>query len=103
MPDRSTMRSLRYIGPRRLEWHEVSTPILLGPGEAIVEPVAASVCDIDRPVIAGETPFPGPFAIGHEGVALVAEVGDAVTSVVPGQLVAVAWHIACGTCRQCLV
>jgi len=96
------VRSLRFIAPRRLEWHEVPAPRLQGAHDAIVEPVAASVCDIDRPVLAGETPFAGPFAIGHEGVARVVEVGDQVSTVVPGQLVAVAWHIACGTCGPCL-
>jgi threonine dehydrogenase-like Zn-dependent dehydrogenase len=100
---RSTMRSLRFVGPRHLEWHEVPAPRLLGPGEAIVEPVAASVCDIDRPVLTGESPFAGPFAIGHEGVARVLDIGDEVSTVVPGQLVAVAWHIACGTCPPCRV
>lgn len=102
-PGRPTMRSLRFLGPRRLEWHEVPAPRILGPGEAIVEPVAASVCDIDRPVLAGESPFAGPFAIGHEGVARVIDVGDEVSTVVPGQLVAVAWHIACGSCASCRV
>lgn len=95
------MRSLRYVAPRRLEWQDVPDVRLLGEGEAIVEPVAASICDIDRPVIAGETLFTGSFAIGHEGVGRVVEVGDRVESVVPGQLVAVAWHIACGVCSTC--
>jgi alcohol dehydrogenase len=95
------MRSLRFVAPRRLEWHDVPNVSILGDGEAVVEPVAASICDIDRPVIAGKAPFPGSFAIGHEGVARVVDVGDGVRAVEPGQFVAVAWHIACGACPTC--
>jgi hypothetical protein len=34
----------------------------------IVRPVASTTCDLDRAIIAGATPFEGPFAIGHECV-----------------------------------
>lgn len=95
------MRSLQFVEPRRLEWRDVPDVRLGGGGEAIVEPIAASVCDIDRPIIAGSTPFTGPFAIGHEAVARVIEVGDDVRRVAPGDLVAIAWHISCGRCGRC--
>ncbi|WP_340384719.1 alcohol dehydrogenase catalytic domain-containing protein [Streptomyces sp. SS7] len=43
----------------------------------------------------------GPFPLGHECVGTVAEVGPDCTDVAVGDVVGVAWHIACGTCAQC--
>ena len=42
-------------------------------------------------------------AAGHEGVGIVTAVGEGVTSLRPGQRVAVPWlGYACGTCQFCL-
>jgi len=95
------MRSLWFVKQGLLEWRDVSTPRLAGPLEALVEPIAASTCDIDRYVVGYPSPFTEPFAIGHNGVARVTEVGDRVQTVKPGDIVAVAWHISCGECDLC--
>jgi threonine dehydrogenase-like Zn-dependent dehydrogenase len=55
--------------------------VLRGDGEALVRPIASTTCDIDQWIIQGEFPVDGPFAIGHECVAEVLEVGDRVGSV----------------------
>jgi TetR/AcrR family transcriptional regulator, lmrAB and yxaGH operons repressor len=52
-------------------------------------------------IIAGKSPVPPPFAIGHECVAEVVAVAHDVTHAVPGDLVVVPWHIACGRCERC--
>jgi len=75
---------------------------LTSPRSALVRPIASASCDLDRRLIAGLTPFKPPFALGHECVAEVLEVGDEVTGVRRGDLVSVPWKIACGECRQCL-
>lgn len=95
------MRSLTYAEPGRVEWREAPAPQLQGDREAIVTPVAASRCDYDRDIVRGVSPLPAPFAIGHEAVARVVDVGDAVRNVSPGDLVVVVWHIACGECARC--
>ena len=41
-----------------------------------MRPVASTTCDLDGAIVAGATPFAGPFAIGHECVAEVIDVGD---------------------------
>ncbi len=118
-------RELQFLRHGRLAWREVDAPRLQGPGEAIVRPFLAGRCDgdtlpIHRPVsramqlgiaagaidpvvgcICGKVPFKGPFGIGHECVAQVVEVGDAVTEVEVGQTVVVPWAVSCGTCPQC--
>lgn len=98
----STMQSLQFIEAGTFAFREVPAPRIHGSGDAIVRPVAASVCDIDRPIIEGTSPWKGPFAFGHEAVAEVVEIGDAVKGVRPGDLVAVAWHINCGVCDRCV-
>jgi len=95
------MRQLTFIEPRVLEWHDVPEPSLEGPRQAVVMPVAATTCDLDRSIIKGRTPYRGPIALGHEFVAKVMEVGDGVRGVAPGDVVAVPAQISCGECDRC--
>jgi len=96
------MRSLVYVGPGDLQWRDAAVPRLAGDGEAIVRPLAVATCDLDAMIVSGASPFPSPFALGHEGVAEVLEVGDGVRSVEPGDRVLVPFQISCGTCGTCL-
>ena len=57
--------------------------------------------DLDALIVAGGSPFAPPFAIGHECVAEVLELGDRVTGLRPGDLVSVPFQISCGTCAAC--
>lgn len=95
------MRQLIYVRPHVLEWHEAHDPQMVDPTDAIVRPIAATTCDLDGLIIRGRTPFAGPFAIGHECVAEVVEVGDAVGSVGVGDVVVVNWHVSCSQCHRC--
>jgi threonine dehydrogenase-like Zn-dependent dehydrogenase len=95
------MRELNYVGEGRVEWREKADPAIEARSDAIVRPVAATTCDLDRFILEGRTPLPAPFAIGHECVAEVVEAGEAVTHVGLGELVVVPWHIACGRCDRC--
>jgi S-(hydroxymethyl)mycothiol dehydrogenase len=42
-----------------------------------------------------------PFLLGHEAAGVVAEVGDGVTEVAPGDFVILNWRAVCGQCRSC--
>lgn len=95
------MRELTYVARRTVEWREVPDPVLASDRDAIVAPVAATPCDVDSAILAGHGPIEPPFAIGHECVARVVDVGDAITQVAPGDLVVVPWAICCGDCDRC--
>ncbi|MBU3055184.1 zinc-dependent alcohol dehydrogenase [Pseudomonas indica] len=95
------MKALIVRGPGELVWEEVPSPPLASAHSALVRPIASASCDLDRRLIAGLTPFKPPFALGHECVAEVLEVGDKVGTVRRGDLVSVPWKIACGECPQC--
>ena len=95
------MRELTYTGRRAVEWREAPDPVLRDARDAIVAPVAATTCDVDSMILAGQGMIPPPFPIGHECVARVVDVGDEITHVKPGDLVVVPWHICCGRCERC--
>ena len=96
------MRELTFTGKNAVEWREAEQPGLEGDGQAVVRPLAVATCDLDTAVIAGRVPIPPPFPLGHECVAEVVEVGDAVSTVSPGDRVSVAFQISCGACEPCL-
>lgn len=95
------MRALIFAGADELEWREAPEPRLGGDGEAVVRPLAVASCDLDDLIVRGRSPFPPPFALGHEAAAEVVEVGDRVRSVRPGDRVVVPFQISCGACPPC--
>ena len=95
------MHQLTCVEPKRLRWLETKTPQLSGPRQALVRPLAVTLCDIDRPMADGRFPIPAPIELGHEVVAEVVEVGDAVTTVRAGDRVVVPFQISCGECARC--
>src|SRR5262245_48024743 len=95
------MQQLTFVEPGKLEWHDVPDPKIQGDGEALVHPIAVATCDLDKMVVRGIVPATEPLPFGHECVAEVTEVGDAVESVRPGDLVSVPFQISCGECERC--
>lgn len=95
------MKQLTYVAPGRIETWEVASPELQASREAIVRPVAVASCDLDTALVRGLTPWPGPFPLGHEGVAEVIEVGDDVRAVSPGDTVCLPYQVSCGSCARC--
>jgi len=94
------VRQLQFVERGKLEWREQPDPKLEGDGEAIVRPVALATCDIDVAFVQGRYPAES-FAFGHECVGEVTDVGDAVKTVKPGDLVSIPFQISCGECARC--
>src|SRR5436309_615445 len=92
------MRSLVLEDTRRLAWHEVPEPERRHEREAIVRPLAVATCDLDQPMIFGQTPFAMPVHLGHE---CVAEVVEGPERFAPGDRVVVPFQISCGCCERC--
>src|SRR4029079_19415546 len=80
---------------------EVPDPALGTPDAALVRPIAVATCYLDAGIVSGSAPLPGPFAFGHEFVADVVAIGDAVRTTAVGQRVVVPFQINCGTCDPC--
>jgi Zn-dependent alcohol dehydrogenase len=73
-----------------------------GPREVIVQVAAAGLCHSDISYMGGMYPVPSPGVCGHEAAGVVAEVGNAVTHVQPGDHVIIATLAACGFCQYCM-
>jgi threonine dehydrogenase-like Zn-dependent dehydrogenase len=95
------VRQLTFLGKESLEWREADDPRIEGDGQALVRPVAVATCDLDLWLVRGRLPYEGALPFGHEGVAEVTEVGDAVATVKPGDLVSVPFQVSCGGCAKC--
>jgi threonine dehydrogenase-like Zn-dependent dehydrogenase len=95
------VRQLTCVGSGTLEWTDVAEPELRSSHGAIVRPLAVARCELDPLLVAlGPTPA-GPFAVGHEAIAEVVSVGDAVAHLEPGDVVACSFQLCCGTCASC--
>ncbi len=70
-----------------------------GPGELLVKVVATGICHTDvMTKVKGLCEF--PIVLGHEGVGVVEEVGEAVTEFAEGDHVIMTYDY-CGDCAQC--
>ncbi|MCP4197562.1 MAG: alcohol dehydrogenase catalytic domain-containing protein [Proteobacteria bacterium] len=82
---------------------EVPTP-RPGPGEVLVKIAACGVCgtDLEYLKVKGSTPKRPPLILGHEPSGVVAEIGEEVTNLQPGERVLVATASPCLSCDSCL-
>jgi S-(hydroxymethyl)glutathione dehydrogenase/alcohol dehydrogenase len=93
---------LRNTGDDKLEVRDDVDLADVGPGQVKVDIKATGVCHSDLSAMNGTIPQPAPFVPGHEGAGVVAEVGEDVTSVSPGDHVIVCWSPPCGNCAYCI-
>ena len=72
-------------------------------GEVLIKMKACGLCHSDEHARTGDLPMPHyPLICGHEGAGEVVEIGPGVTSVVPGDHVAMSFVPSCGKCKSCL-
>jgi threonine dehydrogenase-like Zn-dependent dehydrogenase len=95
------MRQLIFEEAGRYAWRDVPEPEITAPEQVLVRPLVVACCDLDVAVAEGELPIPPGHAMGHEGLAEVIAVGDAVRDVGVGDRVIVPFQINCGSCPAC--
>ncbi len=89
--------------------YEPNTPLVIeeiatklpGPHEVLINTAYAGLCHSDLHFIEGLYPHPLPVVLGHESAGIVAQVGDQVSYVQPGDHVITCLSVFCGTCEQC--
>src|SRR5690349_5666312 len=97
-----TMKGLVYHGPGQRAWETVPERRIEAPTDAIVRIDTSTICGTDLHILKGDVPEVKPGTIlGHEAVGTIVEVGNAVTTVRPGDRVLVSCITSCGRCRYC--
>lgn len=95
------MRQLMFEAAGAYAWREAPEPAITAPEQALVRPLAVACCDLDVAVAEGRLPMPPGHAVGHECIAEVVSVGEAVRDLRVGDRVVVPFQISCGNCRAC--
>ncbi len=100
------MKSMMLTGIREMEMKEVASPELVNDNDVLVRLKVVAVCGSDVHYYVsgkiGSQVVQYPFPVGHECAGVVEKVGAAVTSVKPGDRIAVEPAMPCGECDQCL-
>lgn len=96
------MLAYTYVKPGTFALLEKPKPVLLHPKDAIVRVTLSSICTSDLHIKHGSVPKAVPgITVGHEMVGVVEACGSQVTTVRPGDRVAVNVETFCGSCFFC--
>ena len=97
---------MKLTGIRQMEMMEVPTPGILKEKDVLIRMKTLGVCGSDIHYYVsgkiGSQVVEYPFAVGHEGAGQVEAVGKGVSSVKPGDRIAIESAMPCWECDQCL-
>jgi L-iditol 2-dehydrogenase len=95
------MRILQFNGPWDFSVEEIDMPTP-GENEVLVKSESVGICGSDVHGFTGESGRrKDGMVMGHEAVGKIVAVGIGVTTLVPGQRVAIFPISGCGTCEYC--
>src|SRR5438128_5338500 len=97
------MRGTVLYGPRDVRFEERETLKIVKPTDAIIRISATCVCGSDLWPYRGIQPIAQPTPMGHEYCGIVEEVGNAVTSIKPGQFVIGSFLASDNACPNCQI
>ncbi len=96
------MKALVYLGPGKKALKERPKPAIGAPTDAIVRITRTTICGTDLHILKGDVPScQAGRILGHEGVGIIDEVGEAVTAFKPADRVLISCISACGKCAYC--
>ena len=96
------MKAYTYVEPGLAKFVDKPKPVILKPTDAIVRMLKTTICGTDLHIIKGDVPaVQSGTILGHEGIAVVEEVGSSVTNFKPGDKVIVSCVYSCGKCYYC--
>jgi len=97
-----TMKALVYHGPGEKSWEEKPLPTIIKSTDAIVKILKTTICGTDLHIMKGDVPeVTDGRILGHEGVGIIEEVGDAVSNFKKGDHVLISCITSCGKCDYC--
>lgn len=96
------MKALVYHGDHNISLEEKPKPTILKPTDAIVKVLKTTICGTDLGIYKGKNPeIADGRILGHEGVAIIEEVGASVTQFKKGDKVLISCITSCGSCEYC--
>lgn len=96
------MHAFTYHGPKNGVWEEKPMPLIQKPTDAIVRITKTTICGTDLHILKGDLPeVTAGRILGHEGIGVITEVGDAVASFKIGDNVLISCITSCGRCGRC--
>ena len=96
------MKALVYKGPGSLSVEDRPRPKVNQPDDAVVKMLKTTICGTDLHILKGDVPTCTPGRIlGHEGIGIIAEVGNGVSNFKQGDRVIVSCITSCGKCDYC--
>jgi threonine dehydrogenase-like Zn-dependent dehydrogenase len=97
------MRAVTWQGARKVGCSMVPKPRITHPADVIVRITACTICSgSDLHLYNGEIPgIDAGFVLGHEGMGIIEQKGEAVKNFNVGDRVVIAFDIACGDCDAC--
>ncbi|WP_319410891.1 zinc-dependent alcohol dehydrogenase family protein [uncultured Cohaesibacter sp.] len=95
------MLGTMLYGPGDVRYEEVPEPQIVHPTDAIIRLSATCICGSDLWPYRGLNDIAAPMAMGHEYCGVVEAVGDAVTTVKPGEFVVGSFCLSDNTCPHC--
>ncbi len=99
------MKKMVLTGIRQMEMVDVPVPGIKKDTDVLIKMDRVGVCGSDIHYYVsgkiGSQVVKYPFSVGHEGGGIVAEVGNAVTRVKPGDKIAIEPAMPCWECDQC--
>ncbi|MDB4920913.1 zinc-dependent alcohol dehydrogenase family protein [Mucilaginibacter sp.] len=97
-----TMKALVYHGPGKKAWEDKPVPVIEKTTDAIVKILKTTICGTDLHIMKGDVPeVTDGRIIGHEGVGIIDEVGNSVSSFKKGDHVLISCITSCGKCEYC--
>ncbi len=98
----NTMKALVFHGAGKKSWEEKPKPVIQQPTDAVVRITKTTICGTDLHIMKGDVPeVVDGRILGHEGVGVIEEVGNAVTNFKKGDRVIISCITSCGKCDYC--
>jgi len=99
------MKAMKLTGIRQMQMLDSPSPKIANDTDVLIRMKVVGVCGSDVHYYEtgqiGSQVVEFPFSVGHEGAGVVEAVGSAVTSIMPGDRIAIEPAMSCGVCDQC--
>jgi len=96
------MKALVYRGDHKIALEEKPKPSIKNTTDVIVKVSKTTICGTDLGIYKGKNLYMEEgIILGHEGVGIIEEVGDAVSQFKVGDKVLISCITSCGSCKYC--